>query len=31
LRSEEIVEGESTNGKEPVSNGANIKNKQKVC
>jgi hypothetical protein len=31
LRPEEIVEGESANGKEPVSNGANAKKKQKVC
>ncbi|CAB4446098.1 unnamed protein product [Rhizophagus irregularis] len=29
LRTEEISEGEPANGKEPVSNGANIKSKQK--
>ncbi|GBC07502.1 hypothetical protein RclHR1_00750036 [Rhizophagus clarus] len=29
LRSEEIAESESTNGKEPVSNGAIVKSKQK--
>ena len=30
LRSEDIAEGESANGKEPISNGASTKKKQKV-